>query len=47
MGFKVVHFSVTIWMLLLGECMLLFSVIALQRSSREIDALSCGCEEDA
>jgi hypothetical protein len=47
MGFEVVHFSVTIWMLLLGECMLLFSAIALQRSSREIDALSCGCIGDA
>ena len=36
MGFEVVHFSIPIWILLLGECMLLFSVIALQRSSREI-----------
>jgi hypothetical protein len=40
MGFQVIHFSVHIWILLLGEGILFFSVIALQRSCSEIDALS-------
>lgn len=40
MGFEVIHFSVPMWILLLGDMTLLISVIALQRSCREIKARS-------